>query len=192
MTYLRSNDRLFQRISNQQLAAALDDPRLPESFSIEQVHDYPALAIRTDETDGFWYVGYIDLFDGTYHLRERGERDGVNPANVDVVGVSDPEDCRYGRPRVVRKPDDRARNRSRLMDAGHSLFCGWHYGYPACCIAAFAWWILRGELPGFRYRMSTDQPLSYVPFVPCHRHHRRLSCGDMRGVEWLTKYRNGG
>lgn len=96
MTHYNRHQETFSRISVQQLRDALNDPRLPKSFLIEGVHDYPALAIRTDETDredpdGLWYIGYIDLFDGTYHPRERGEQDGVNPSRADLVMVVDPE-----------------------------------------------------------------------------------------------------
>lgn len=96
MLYIRSNDNASQRISSAQLRAALDDPRLPDSFCVEVSPLYPALIIRTDETDtedpdGYWYIGYIDLFDAEYHPRERGERDGINTTYGDLVYVSDPE-----------------------------------------------------------------------------------------------------
>lgn len=97
--YFRENDTVFQRISSVDLRAALDDPRLPESFEVEVATNYPALVIRTDETDaedpdGYWYIGYIDLFDAEYHPRKRGERDGINNVDdrqEDLKYVHDPE-----------------------------------------------------------------------------------------------------
>ena len=89
-------DGWFAQISVAQLLDALSDPRLPKSFLVEPVHGYPAIALRTDETDqedpeGFWYIGYIDLVDGTYHPRPRGANDGINPAGGEVVTVPDAE-----------------------------------------------------------------------------------------------------
>lgn len=97
--YFRAEDKIFQRISSSQLRAALDDPRLPDSFEVEVSSRYPALIIRTDETDaedpdGYWYIGYIDLFDAEYHPRKRGERDGINSVDdrqEDLKYVHDPE-----------------------------------------------------------------------------------------------------
>lgn len=101
MGYYRQGQPWYDRITVQQLRDALDDPRLPESFFVEGVHGYPALAIRTDETDkedpdGFWYIGYIDLFDGTYHPRKRGACDGINPAVGEGEQVTDPETWENG------------------------------------------------------------------------------------------------
>ena len=96
--YFRKDDNAFQRITSAQLRAALDDPRLPDSFEVEVSSTYPALIIRTGEDDedpeGFWYIGYIDMFDAEYHPRERGERDGMNNINEGAVEVAMPRRAR--------------------------------------------------------------------------------------------------
>jgi hypothetical protein len=82
MTFILNNApdgvSFFDTMSIADVRHVLADPRLPESFSICAVHDYPALAVITDD-EACWYIGYIDLFDGRYHPREGGARDGMNP-----------------------------------------------------------------------------------------------------------------
>ncbi len=77
--FYNTDKDMFARCHSSELLAALNDPRLPESFLIQPAKDYPALAIVSAD-DACWYLGYIDLTDGELVLNaERGADDGKNP-----------------------------------------------------------------------------------------------------------------
>ncbi len=77
--YFSKDKQLFARIHRDELIAALQDDRLPESFWIEMTDLRPGLAIVSDD-EGCWYLGHIDLADSELHLNATpGENDGRNP-----------------------------------------------------------------------------------------------------------------
>ncbi len=72
-------------ITVETLRDVLNDDRIRSSFQLCPTANYPGLAISSGGDDN-WYLGYIDLFDGTLVFNgELGARDGKNPFHEDDV-----------------------------------------------------------------------------------------------------------